>query len=1052
VSVSADHNIWVLAKKETATAKPFLRVNDTECTELALPAGNTWEWVSGKSGKITEYLAAGNNSFNFSVDGGAVLMDKVLVTNDLECVPEGDGGNCVKDQLEYFLDGVNNGDIISSPVPIKVNILSNTPNATIQFYLNGTRIGEQTSAPYCLVAGSGSTCGSYDFFGNGYAEGSYTLSVVGTVEGQESVEQSRTFTLKNPIPAQSPAPSPPPATTQKTLTLSVDGIADNETVSGAKTVKATVSDGTNVKVDFYINDRLYSSDTSAPFCMVNGTGNSCGNWDSQTVNNGNYTLGVTASASDAKSASKAIKISINNKAPVASETPKKQEIVVGVANQQASGIVRVTVPASRTANASTVTYKVNDKPVETVPATSPATTIDTSQYSNGNAAVTATINKTNGEKEVLQSSVKVRNDAITSSSSWFKEHIVMTMLFLVLSSVGLFLFARFAISWYQNRQLEEMHNLTDAYTYVQPQETAYQTQAAGGLAAFLFATVGVLSVVQFGSSAVATRLGFISEMETGTRPSQYVIYDDPDQRVYVRLDHTEGSANPSPAPNPTPTSANILNETFEGRGQSISNGTKINGDNTFARLNYEGIPVSGFCIYDMSPCYTDQFDQALPAFDSSVKISGQYSGKFSITSVGRDIQAGSFYHQSFDRTTTAYARFWWRFDDAMANAGGNPSLMHWRGDYGQGPQYADIRLGASKTLNLSNHDGSGGVNGSYQYAANTWYDVSLELDGPSGLSRLVVRDQQGNQLQDTTHYYQSGGDIGFIEFGVLGGYSQNYNSLASMWYDDVRMSTDPIDGNDPTPTPNPTPTPSPTPTPPPTPTPTPTPNPTPTPSGSTFSTDFNSCSTITACGFYVLPPPGPHDFAYPGSDGSAFGPVGIYGGAAHAEGAQRESVVSAPITTGANQFAEATITVGPAWGDNDYTGVTVRTQQDSATGHYAWYKFEIFGGSTRIASLFYEPNLGRHGFNECSGPGGIYTNSVHKLRLEVYGQTLIGLIDGTPVIHCVDNSVRAISSGGAPGLHLQGANMAIDDFNAGPLTGGVPYSNLPAAQEFYNKY
>jgi hypothetical protein len=903
-------------------------------------------------------------------------------------------------------------------------LLSNTPDAVIQFFINDVQIAERTSDPYCLQLGLNGTCDNYDFLANGYEPGQYTLKVIGITADQEPIEQTRTFTLSNTPEAQ-PTPTP----NQNNLDITIEGVSDTETISGIRTIKATIAGGTNVKVDFYINDRLYASDTSEPYCMVDGSGSECGGLNTNSLANGSYIFNIVASSSNANTATKTVRLAVDNKppsAPASSAPTSTPNVVVGVTNQQANGTVRATVPSSRTANASSVTYSVNDTPVATVPVTNPSTTIDTSKYSNGNAKISATINKKNGEKEILQSNVKVNNNGAASLARWMKDNFLITVFLVLIFSVGAFFLVRFIVAKIRARKMEQMHNLAGTYSYVQPQEQTYQYQAAGGLAALVVVSVSALTFMQYGANALSTNFGFIAEVESGIRPSQYSTSEE-NGSVFVRFNHSQNVPNPNPNPNPTPSNANILNETFDGRGQGVSNGTLINGSNSYARLNYQGIPVAGFCIYDQSPCYSTADNRMLPAFDSSVKVSGEYSARFSIASVGRPTQAGSFYHQSFDRTTSAYARFWWRFDDAMANAGGNPSLIHWRGDYGQGPQYANIRFGANRTLNLYNHLDSNGVEGTYQYSANTWYDVSLELQGPSGLSRVIVRDQQGNQLQDTTHYYQSGGDIGFIEFGVLGGYSQNYSSLASMWFDDVRISTQPINGGTITQEPTPNPAPNPTPN--------PNPNPNPAPSGSSFSTNFDNCNSITECGFYVLPGNGPHDFSYPGPDGSALGPISVYGGRAHAEGTQREGVAATNINVGNDQFAEATVYVGPAWNGNffDYTGVTVRTSYNSSTGHYQWYKMEIYQGNARIVSLFYDPSRGHHWYRDCANYGGIFTNSSHRLRLEIRGQTLTGYINGSQVLQCTDESANAVRSGGTPGIHMQGTNLSLDDYSAGGL-------------------
>lgn len=1054
ISVATEYDVWVLAKRETATASAYVKINGGECSELKIPTTDQWTWIQGRSGAIRTALGAGNNTFEFSVNGGAILFDKMIATNDLGCAPVNSGENCVNEQLEFFVDGIQNNDVVAEARTVRANILSDSPSAVMRFYIDDVLVSEQNQAPYCLVA-NGSECAPYDFVASINTPGEHTLKVEGIIPDQPSVQQIRTFTVggsqpapspsptpsptPTPTPSPSPTPSPAPAPGPGSVSVSLSGVTSGEVVSGSRTVSATVAGNpVNARVEFFLNNKLYSTDTSAPFCMVNGSGNdSCGAWDSSSVGNGSYSISVVAAASGLQNATQSVGFTVTNKAIAPTITTKKNDVVVGVPNQQATGVTRTTVPAASAQNARSITYRVNDNPVATTTGTSPATTIDTKTLSNGKSKVSATIEKNNGEKEVLQSEITVKNDALTSSSNWLRDNIVITLFIGVIASFVMFFGIRFGIGKYREYQLNRYHIASENYTFVQPQEQAFfQQQAVNGLAAVFIVSVGFLSVTRFGSSAFATGLGFIEEIETSSpRPTEYTLGTDAESgEVYVRLNYTAPTTNPNPTPTLPPSSdANILQETFEGRGQSISGNTLIDGNNTFAKLNYGGIPVAGFCIYDQSPsCYSDADSRLLPAFDSAVKFSGQYSARFSVASVGRDTQGGSFYHQSFTRSTTAYATFWWRMDGVMANAGGNPSLLHWRGDYGEGPQYADIRLNANRNLTLSNHNGSGGVAGNYQYSPDTWYEVSLQLDGPSGMSRIIVRNQQGEQLQDTTHYYQAGGDIGFIEFGVLGGYLPSYSSIASMWFDDVRISTSPISGSpvNPAPAPNPPPPTPPAPTPPP-PAPAPNPTPTPPPAGSAFSENFDSGSP----NFIAPTGAGPH-----GGLSNAF----YSNGRAYPDPGFRDTSARANMSVGANQFAEATLTIEGSL--SSYMGITVRTDIESPA--YQWYKLEkIDGGGLRIASLFHNPATGGHGFAECSSGFRFQTFTSYKLRLEIRGQNLIGYVNDNPVIQCADNTEFQITSGGTPGIIMYGQDAYLDNFSAGSLDGVPAPGGLPGLQQ-----
>lgn len=71
--------VWLLLKKETPTATPYIKVDAGKCNEVAMPSSDDWEWVSGPEGKILLGLEAGERTFSFSVNGGAVLIDLSLI-------------------------------------------------------------------------------------------------------------------------------------------------------------------------------------------------------------------------------------------------------------------------------------------------------------------------------------------------------------------------------------------------------------------------------------------------------------------------------------------------------------------------------------------------------------------------------------------------------------------------------------------------------------------------------------------------------------------------------------------------------------------------------------------------------------------------------------------------------------------------------------------------------------------------------------------------------------------------------------------------------------
>jgi hypothetical protein len=268
---------------------------------------------------------------------------------------------------------------------------------------------------------------------------------------------------------------------------------------------------------------------------------------------------------------------------------------------------------------------------------------------------------------------------------------------------------------------------------------------------------------------------------TNTEIDGYHTTDLGSSNHYVEADFTIGAG--------TGTAPTIMTEGFDGRGQSITNGTQLNGTNSFAAINYAP-PVAGFYVNDVNSYSAAPNSSVLPAFDSTQKVTGSYSGRFSLQTVGRTTKGGSYYHKYFTPTTTTlYMNFWWKFDANMGSAGGDPSLVHWRGDYSTGPQYGHLRFNSSRKLAWANaSDVRSSTASTPAYSADTWYQIELTFNSTAGTNRMIVKSAAGDVLQDTSHNFASGGVIGFVEFGALQGNLEAYPNLSSFWFDEVQMS------------------------------------------------------------------------------------------------------------------------------------------------------------------------------------------------------------------------------------------------------------------------
>ncbi|NQZ07627.1 MAG: hypothetical protein HRT35_10740 [Algicola sp.] len=138
----------------------------------------------------------------------------------------------------------------------------------VDFYVNDAMVSSDNSAPYGAVFSSATA-------------GNYSLKAIATDDDGASSEIRSSFTLTDKTdPNKAPVVS----------NLSPDGTSFSTDTKVELAVEATDSDGTVAKVDFYVNDAMVYSDTSAPYGAV---------FSSATP--GSYSLKATATDDDGAS-------------------------------------------------------------------------------------------------------------------------------------------------------------------------------------------------------------------------------------------------------------------------------------------------------------------------------------------------------------------------------------------------------------------------------------------------------------------------------------------------------------------------------------------------------------------------------------------------------------------------------------------------------------------------------------------------------------------------------------------------------------------------------
>jgi hypothetical protein len=168
----------------------------------------------------------------------------------------------------------SNGDVLSGTVTVRVSYTGCID--TVEFYLDGTLVNTDTSAPFEWIWDT-----------TQYADKDYTILVKGYCAGEFKDEDSITVTVSN-----NGEPS-----------VLITNPHDGDTISG--TVLVTTDTNGVDEVRFYVNRTLKYTDTSAPYEW---------SWDTTTYKNRSYKLKAEGYASGTLVDSHEIRVRVRNTA------------------------------------------------------------------------------------------------------------------------------------------------------------------------------------------------------------------------------------------------------------------------------------------------------------------------------------------------------------------------------------------------------------------------------------------------------------------------------------------------------------------------------------------------------------------------------------------------------------------------------------------------------------------------------------------------------------------------------------------------------------------
>jgi len=181
--------------------------------------------------------------------------------------------------LQVTIVNPTNGATVTGLVMITAEAQANVGVSKVEFYIGGTKVGEDNDSPYQYSWDTSSLTNN-----STHTIQAKAYDTAGNV-GESSMV---TVTVKNPIP-------------QITIVTPTDG----ETVQGTITIKAEASDDEGIsRVDFFINGTLWESLNSAPYEYV---------WDTvHSVVDGTYTIEAKVTDSSENYNSASINVMVNN--------------------------------------------------------------------------------------------------------------------------------------------------------------------------------------------------------------------------------------------------------------------------------------------------------------------------------------------------------------------------------------------------------------------------------------------------------------------------------------------------------------------------------------------------------------------------------------------------------------------------------------------------------------------------------------------------------------------------------------------------------------------
>ena len=190
------------------------------------------------------------------------------------------GGTPIDNPPTVSVTNPSNGATVSGTVNVTANASDDNGVTKVEFFVDGTSIGVDTSAPY---AASWNT--------TSYGDGAHTVSATATDTASQTGSASVNVTVQNTV-----VDNPP--------TVSITSPSNGATVSGSVNITANASDDNGVTgVEFFVDGASLGVDTSAPYSV---------SWDTTSYGDGAHTVSATATDTASQTGSASVNVTVQN--------------------------------------------------------------------------------------------------------------------------------------------------------------------------------------------------------------------------------------------------------------------------------------------------------------------------------------------------------------------------------------------------------------------------------------------------------------------------------------------------------------------------------------------------------------------------------------------------------------------------------------------------------------------------------------------------------------------------------------------------------------------